>query len=114
MQNKEFDPYDFSKKEIGGVSVYYKNTPWSPCINIRIAFKNGAFNDPVGKEGLSHFLEHMIFNGSPKLQDKKSIQKWSKVNALNSWHAWTNFINTTYWLRCMPEKLEDVLEVSRI
>jgi predicted Zn-dependent peptidase len=109
MHIKDFDSYEFSKREINGVPVYYKNMPWAPCINIRVVFNTGAFNDPIGKEGLSHFLEHMIFDGSPMLTDKKSIREWSKRNALNTWHAWTNFYNTCYWLKCLPEKYTNTL-----
>jgi predicted Zn-dependent peptidase len=56
MNTKIFDPYDFSKKEINGVQIYYKNLPWAPCIHVRVVFNTSAFDDPVGKEGLSHFL----------------------------------------------------------
>ncbi|MCX6701700.1 MAG: insulinase family protein, partial [Candidatus Zambryskibacteria bacterium] len=109
MHIKNFDPYDFSKKEIDGVIVYYKNLPWAPCINVYIAFNTGAFSDPVDKEGLSHFLEHMIFNGSPKIKDKKAKNKWSKKYALNSWNAWTSFDQTVYYLKCLPENYKSVL-----
>jgi predicted Zn-dependent peptidase len=104
-----FDPYDFVKKEIDGVAIYWKNLPTSPCIHIRICFNTGAIHDPVSKEGLSHFLEHMIFDGSPSLPTKKDIKEWSKLHALNSWNAWTWFTNTNYHLRCLPEKFEIVL-----
>ncbi|MFH1455176.1 MAG: pitrilysin family protein [bacterium] len=109
MNTKNFDPYDFSKKEIDGVPVYYKNLPWAPCIHIRIVFNTCAFDDPVGKEGLSHFLEHMIFDGSPMLSDKKAIKEWSKLYALDSWNAWTGFDCTCYWLKCLPEEYTRVL-----
>ncbi len=108
-QLKKFDAYDFSKEDIGGVTVYHKNLPWSPCIHINIVFTVGAFNDPAGKEGLSHFLEHMIFDGSPKLPNKKAIKEWSKIYALNTWNAWTSFHQTNYHLRCLPEKYEEVV-----
>lgn len=110
MYIKNFDPYDFSKKEIEGVPVYYKNLPWAPCIHIHVVFNTGAFNDPLGKEGLSHFLEHMIFDGSPLLPNKKAIKEWSKLHALNSWNAWTNFYQTSYHLECLLEKFETCLE----
>ncbi len=111
MSKKEnFDPYRFSKIIYDGVDVYYKNLPWSPCIHINIVFKNGAFHDPKGLEGLSHFLEHMIFNGSPKLPNKKIIKEWSKINTLNSWNAWTGYHQTNYHLRCLPEKFTEVLD----
>lgn len=107
---KNFDPYDFSKKEINGVPVYYKNLPWAPCIHIRIVFNTGAFDDPVGKEGLSHFLEHIVFDGgSPTLPDNKAIKGWARQNTLNSWNATTEFNQTYYRLRCLPEKYDIAL-----
>lgn len=111
MSKKEtFDAYDFSKKIINGVPVFYKNLPWSPCIHVNVVFNNGGFDDPKGKEGLSHFLEHMIFNGSPLFKNKKIIKEWSKTNSLNSWNAWTSFHQTNYHLRCLPEKYDEVLK----
>ncbi len=109
MHLKNFDPYNFSKKKIDGVNVYYKNLPWAPCINIYLVFNTGSFSDPKGKEGLSHFLEHMIFDGSPKFKDKKSVREWSKKYALNSWNASTGFYETTYHLKCLPKNYRNVL-----
>lgn len=107
---KAFDPYDFSKVVYEKVPVFYKNFPTSPCIHINFCFGVGALNDPANITGVSHFLEHMIFDGSPKLQDKKIIQDWSKMYTLNSWNAWTFFSNTNYHLRCLPENFDKVLE----
>jgi predicted Zn-dependent peptidase len=109
MSLQNLDPYDFSKKEIHNVPVYYKNLPQAPCIHINIVFNTGAFNDPTGKEGLSHLLEHLIFDGSPKFPNKKSVDEWAKTNTLNSWNAWTSFSNTNYHLKCLPEKYETAL-----
>lgn len=108
-----FDPYDFSKTEINSVPIYYKNLPWAPCIHIYFSFDIGAFTDPVGKEGLSHFLEHMIFDGSPSLPDRKAVHEWRKTETLGSWNAYTSHYNTAYHLKCLPEKLESVLTLMK-
>ncbi len=108
-----FDPYDFSKTEINTIPIHYKNLPWAPCIHIYISFDIGAFHDPVGKEGLSHFLEHMIFDGSPSLPDRKATHEWRKTETLGSWNAYTSHYNTAYHLRCLPEKLESVLTLMK-
>ena len=105
-----FDPYEFSRKEIYGVPVYYKNLPWAPCIHVYISFNTGAFADPAGKEGLSHFLEHMIFDGSPSFADRKAVNEWRKNETLDTWNAYTSHYNTAYHLKCLPEKLKPVLE----
>ncbi len=109
MQTKNFDPFDFSKKVVGGVPVYFKNVPMAPCIHIDIIFKTGGFSDPEGKEGLSHFLEHMIFDGSSKFKDKKAVTEWSKKYAIHSWNAWTSSYETSYNLKCLPENFKTVV-----
>lgn len=104
-----FDPYEFEEKTIENVPVYYKKLPWANCIFVRLVFKHGAFSDPVGKEGLSHFLEHMMFNGSEGFENKKEIKKWSKENTLNTFNAWTSNYQTAYTLKCLPENFTKVM-----
>ncbi len=108
-----FDPYDFSYTEENGVRIYYKHLPWAPCVHIHLSFTVGAFHDPVGKEGLSHFLEHMIFDGSPTLPDRKAVREWRKTHTLNSWNAHTSHYHTSYHLRCLPEKFESTLQTMK-
>ncbi len=108
-QTLTFDPYDFSQTEISDVPVFYKNLPWAPCVHVYISFNTGAFSDPVGKEGLSHFLEHMIFDGSPSFADRKEVNEWRKNETLDTWNAYTGHYNTAYHLKCLPEKLKPVL-----
>jgi len=105
-----FDPYTFSHTKENGLRIYYKHLPWAPCIHIHLSFAIGAFHDPLGKEGLSHFLEHMIFDGSPTLPDRKAVREWRKTYTLNSWNAHTSHYNTSYHLRCLPEKFNTTLE----
>lgn len=105
-----FDPYEFSREEIYGVPVYYKNLPWAPCIHVYISFNTGAFADPAGKEGLSHFLEHMVFDGSRSFADRKAVNEWRKNETLDTWNAYTSHYNTAYHLKCLLEKLKPVLE----
>ncbi len=109
MNIKNFDPYDFSKKEINGVPVYYKNLPSAPCINVRIVFNTGAFHDPAGKEGITHFLEHMLLKGCPSIPSKKAVREWAKINTLNTLNAATSFHNIWFTLKCLPENYENVL-----
>lgn len=109
MHIKNFDPFDFNKKEISGVPVYYKNLPWSPCIHLRVVFDSGAFFDPAEKEGVAHFLEHTICQGSERFGGKKGLKEWSLKNVLNSFNAMTSYYTTHYEFKCLPEKFENVV-----
>ena len=109
MNIKNFDLYDFSKREIDGVPIYYKNLPSAPCIHIRMVFNTGTLDDPIGKDGLSHFFEHLIFKGCPTLPSEKLIREWKIINTLSTWNGVTGLDKTYYHLKCLPEKYEIVL-----
>ena len=51
--------------------VHYKK-PNAP-IAITIASRSGSRFDPKGKEGLAHFLEHMVFMGTEKYPNRKEL-----------------------------------------
>ena len=42
-------------------------------VNARIAFKAGGRYDPAGKEGLAHYVEHMIVAGTQKFPTKTDL-----------------------------------------
>lgn len=109
MHIKNFDPYDFNKTEIEGVPVYWKNIPSAPCIHARIVFNVGGFDDPVGKEGLSHFLEHMYMHGSALFPGKDAYKKLTREYTLNTLNASTYWDFTSYWFKCFPESFDLII-----
>mgnify|MGYP001577524432 FL=1 len=113
MEIENIDPYDFSIKETGGVKIYYKNIPWAPCTHINFSFQVGTFNDPNKKEGLAHFLEHLIGNGCPSLPDKKAIKEFNRIYMLNSRNAFTSYHYTTYVGKCLPEHFSRVFAAMK-
>jgi len=110
MNTKNFDPYLIEIANMQGIPVYYKELPWAPCIHIEMSFDVGAFNDPVGQEGVAHFLEHLVGNGSPLFPDKKAVKEFNRMYMLNSRNAYTSHYNTSYIGKCLPENFEKVAE----
>ncbi len=106
----KFDPYAFEKTEINGVPVLYKKIESAPCIHFRFVFKYGAFDDPVGKEGVAHFLEHMLFKGTDIFADEKEVELFRKRHTLNSLNANTSYYELKIVGKCLPEKFDKVLE----
>ena len=45
------------------------------CPLIKTAFKVGSLDEPYGKEGISHFIEHSVFHGSKKYNDVEQAIK---------------------------------------
>lgn len=105
------DPYLFEKTYIAETPVYHKHIPTAPCVHIRLAFTYGATNDPVGKEGVAHFLEHMLFKGSSLLEDEKAVDLFRKEFTLDTLNAHTSLFDMTLKAKCLPANFEHVFNI---
>ncbi|MFH0804721.1 MAG: pitrilysin family protein [Patescibacteria group bacterium] len=48
-----------------GIEVAWHHDPTSPQTYLGILVWAGSLDDPDGKEGLAHYLEHLLFKGTP-------------------------------------------------
>src|SRR5690348_5959644 len=48
-----------------GLQVVVLPTHRAPAITEMVWYKTGAADDPRGKSGIAHFLEHLMFKGTP-------------------------------------------------
>jgi zinc protease len=53
-----------------GLKVLFIEDHKVPISNFQIWYKVGAIDEPAGKSGISHFLEHMMFKGTPQYGSK--------------------------------------------
>lgn len=51
-----------------GLEFLMREVRTSPLVSLSYWVGAGSVNDPQGKEGLSHFLEHLIFKGGERLR----------------------------------------------
>lgn len=49
-----------------GVTIIMNRRPRAAAMNIAIGTAGGAFQDPPGKEGAAHLVEHLAFEGTPR------------------------------------------------
>jgi zinc protease len=90
--------------------------PQSSVVRLDVRYPVGAADDPKGKEGLAHLVEHLLFDVEySKAGTRTSINAELGRVAL-SWNAETHEDYTTYQTLLAPEYLDDVvgLEVNRI
>jgi len=45
----------------------------SAIANVALSVNVGSYNEPEGRDGLAHFLEHMIFMGSSKYPNENEF-----------------------------------------
>ncbi|HKK55822.1 MAG TPA: insulinase family protein [Marinobacter sp.] len=69
----------------------------------------GSGDDPADREGMAHFLEHMLFLGTEKYPDPGEYQQFIKSHG-GSHNAFTSFRNTNYFFDIQAEHLDAALD----
>ena len=75
------------------------------------AYNAGSFNDPPHRQGLAHFLEHMIFMGSEKYPEESAYSDLISANGGYS-NAFTEYEYTNYQFSVDFSVLEQVLDMQ--
>lgn len=76
------------------------------CLNARV----GSRDDPPGREGLAHILEHMLFRGTERLPSARALN--AAIEGLGtSMYAATTRSYTTFEMTTPPETLGPALEL---
>ena len=69
----------------------------------------GAGDDPLHRQGLAHFLEHMLFMGTEKYPDIEEHMKFIRTHG-GSPNAFTATDNTSYFFDIDPDYLDPALD----
>ena len=76
-----------------------------------VDFDVGFFSDRAsGFEGISHFLEHMVFMGSEKFPGENHFSDWLAQH-WGSENAMTDSEQTTFYFECHPKHLKEGLDI---
>jgi zinc protease len=93
-----------------GLKILLVEEPKAPVVTVQIWYKVGSRNEVMGRAGLSHMLEHMMFKGTPKF-GKGEFSKIIKKNGGND-NAFTSQDFTAYFENLAADKLGLALEME--
>ncbi len=93
-----------------GMKVLLVESPKAPVVTVQIWYKVGSRNEVMGRAGLSHMLEHMMFKGTPK-HAKGEFSRLIKKNGGND-NAFTSQDFTAYFENLAADKVELALELE--
>ena len=54
-----------------GLSVLLLEDHSAPVVTFGMTYHVGSGNDPMGAAGEAHLLEHMMFRGTPRFNDRR-------------------------------------------
>lgn len=93
-----------------GMKVLILEDNSSPIISLGIWYKVGSRNETVGKTGISHLLEHMMFKGTKKIGSQEFSRIIQRMGGVDN--AFTSTDATCYWEVFPKENLEKILELE--
>jgi len=87
-----------------GLEVAVIENHKAPVVLQMLYYKTGSVNDPLGKGGLAHLLEHMMFRGTKNVADQMFNRLTDENGAENN--AYTTYNETGYYEFSDISKLE--------
>ena len=79
----------------------------APVVTHMMWYKAGSADEPVGKSGIAHFLEHLMFKGTSDVPAGEFSRKVAEIGGQEN--AFTTTDYTAYYQKIAPEALEMVM-----
>ena len=108
------DPY-YGKIErrrfSNGMQFYGIQRKEIPLVSYGVLIKTGSGNESRRQNGVSHFLEHLVFKGTPNLRPGEADRELENLGA--GVNAWTSQDGTFYYIYDTPkEALKDAIKIE--
>ncbi len=100
---------NFKKKVLkNGLTILFEKRDL-PVVSVAFAVRAGGINESLEEKGISHFIEHMLYKGTPTRSSKKIAEEIEKNGG--SLNGFTSEEITGYLCKMPSEKLGIALEV---
>jgi len=92
-----------------GIRVISEELPFVKSVSIGIWIDTGSRNELPENNGISHFIEHMVFKGTTRRSVKKIANSLESVGGYIN--AFTGKEHTCYYARVLDEYVENAVDV---
>lgn len=104
------DPRSYKAIELeNGLKVVLISDPATDKAAASLDVNIGSGSDPEGREGLAHFLEHMLFLGTEKYPDSAEYKEFMAAHGGGD-NAYTSYGHTNYFFDIDKDYLEPALD----
>ena len=87
-----------------GLSVILKEAHSAPIVSFWLAYRVGSRNEPTGLTGISHWVEHMMFKGTPQFPAGMLDREIDRAGG--QWNAFTSMDYTMYFETLPADKID--------
>ncbi|BAS26629.1 M16 family metallopeptidase [Limnochorda pilosa] len=93
-----------------GLEIYVYEDPSAPVVSVNLWYRVGSRDEPAGRRGMAHLMEHMMFKGSERVAAEEHARIIDQVGG--DANAFTTSDATVYWDKVPAAELELVLELE--
>jgi len=80
-----------------------------PVVSVAFAVRNGGINESAEEKGISHYIEHLLYKGTPTRNTKKIAEEIERNGG--ELNGFTDEAVTAYWCKMPSKHLNIALEV---
>ena len=103
-----FDPAHFTLEN--GLEVVVVSDHRAPVVTQMVWYRVGAADEGLGKSGIAHFLEHLMFKGTDKLGPGEASRIIARIGGNEN--AFTSQDYTAYYQTVAPNRLDTVMGIE--
>jgi predicted Zn-dependent peptidase len=92
-----------------GLTIVGETSPSSRSVAVGFFVRTGSRDETAAECGVSHFLEHMVFKGTPRRTAFDVNRDFDRIGA--SYNAFTSEENTVFYAAILPEYLSQAVDI---
>ena len=92
-----------------GLTVIAETTPSAKSAAVGFFVRTGSRDETPEVSGVSHFLEHMVFKGTPRRTAFDVNRDFDRIGA--NYNAFTSEENTVFYAAVLPEYLPEAVDI---
>lgn len=93
-----------------GAVVLLKELHSAPLISFWVFYRVGSRNEPTGQTGISHWVEHMMFKGTPQYPAGVLDREIDRNGGI--WNAQTSFDYTAYYETLPADRIDLAIQAE--
>src|SRR5207253_6570928 len=92
-----------------GLQIIGEESPSARSVAVGFFVRTGARDEISEISGVTHFLEHMVFKGTPRRTALDVNRDFDRIGA--SYNAFTSEENTVFYAAILPEYLAQAVDI---
>src|SRR5271166_2280516 len=98
-----------SHKLANGLQLIGETSPSARSVALGFFVRTGSRDETADVSGVSHFLEHMVFKGTPRRTALEVNRDFDRIGAFSN--AFTSEENTVFYAAILPEYLPQAVDI---